>query len=370
MNPQPYSGDLSPAGPRAVDTSRDPVVIFWELTRSCALACRHCRAEAQPKRHPLELSTEECRSVMRSLTRFDRPPIVVLSGGDPFMRRDLFEIVELGVGLGLTVSVSPSATALARGWRLRKLAELGVSRVSFSLDGPTPEAHDTFRGFPGTFERTIEMFRTAREAGLSFQVNTTVTARTRGFLPRMADLVAAEGAAVWDLFFLVPTGRGQAADLISAEEHENVFNWIADHRSEWPFTVKTTLGMHYRRVAAERQLRANRIDPSALDADAVRSLWPGPVTNDGQGIFFISHTGQMQPSGFLPLTAGNVRRDDVVKMYRDSRLFRSLRDPSLLKGKCGRCPFNRICGGCRARAFAVTGDPFAAEPCCVYTAES
>lgn len=353
-------------GPPSRDLDRDPVVIFWELTRSCALACQHCRAEAQPKRHPMELDTAECFRVLRELTRFDTPPIVVLSGGDPFMRRDLFDIVARGVELGLTVSVSPSATALATEARLRRLVDLGVSRVSFSLDGPNAEVHDAFRGFAGTFDRTLAMFERAREVGLEFQVNTTITRQTWPHLPEMVDLVAKHGAVLWDLFLLVPVGRGLAEDLMSPEEHEQVFRWIAESQGAWPFRAKTTLGQHYRRVAVQKRIEAQGGHWWEMDGQELRRYWPGPPTNDGRGIFFISHVGNVYPSGFLPVGVGNVRRQHVVDMYRRAPLFQSLRDTSRLRGKCGVCPFNEICGGSRARAFATAGDALGAEPCCVF----
>ncbi|MDA1258873.1 MAG: TIGR04053 family radical SAM/SPASM domain-containing protein [Chloroflexi bacterium] len=349
-----------------VDVDRDPVVVFWEMTRACALACEHCRAEAQPKRHPLELSTDEGFKLLDRVAAFDHKPIIVLSGGDPFMRRDLFDIVERGVELGLTVSVSPSATALATKERFLKLVDLGVSRVSFSLDGPDAETHDVFRGFPGTFDRTLEMFRAAREVGLEFQVNTTITKRTRDYLPRMAELVAREGAVLWDLFLLVPVGRGLEASLMSPEQHEETFNWVVSQRADWPFMSKTTLGQPFRRVAIQRRIRAEGRNVEDMSPSEVRGMWPGPVTNDGKGIFFVSHMGNVYPSGFLPYRAGNVRTDDPVALYRNAPIFRSLRDPASLKGKCGVCPFNGVCGGSRARAYAMTGDPLGAEPCCPY----
>ena len=355
-----------PGGMPRVDTDRDPIVVFWEMTRACALACEHCRAEAQPKRHPLELSTDEGFHLMDRLAAFDHKPIIVLSGGDPFMRRDLFDIVEHAVGLGLTVSVSPSATALATEERFRRLVELGVSRVSFSLDGPDAETHDLFRGFPGTFDRTINMFRMAREAGLEFQVNTTITRRTRDYLPQMAALVASEGAVLWDLFLLVPVGRGLEASLMSPEQHEETFNWVVSNRGDWPFMTKTTLGQPFRRVAIQRRLAAEGRAVEDMSPAEVRGMWPGPVTNDGKGIFFVSHLGDVYPSGFLPYRAGNIRTDDPVHLYRDAPIFRSLRDTGALKGKCGICPFNVVCGGSRARAYATTGDPFAPEPSCPY----
>ena len=352
--------------PFSSDLDRDPIVIFWELTLACSLTCRHCRAEAQPARHPLELSTAESMRVMDGLAGFGRPPIVVLSGGDPFMRPDMFDIAEYGLGLGLTVSLSPSATALATRERLQRLVEIGVSRISFSLDGPSSEKHDAFRGFEGTFARTLACLSDARDVDLAFQINTTVTRQTKDELPAMADLVADQGAVVWDLFFLVPTGRAKAEDVLSPEGHEEVYGWVMDRARQWPFMAKTTLGQPYRRAVVERRLQAEGRAVHGLTREEVRRYWPGPPTNDGRGVFFISHRGDIFPSGFLPIPTGNVRTDDVVEVYRSHRTFKELRDRSSLKGKCGRCPFNEICGGSRARAFTMTGDPMAPDPTCAY----
>ncbi len=363
--PRPVPAPNHP-DPRGVDLDRDPVVVFWELTLACALNCRHCRAKAQPRRHPLELPTRDCLRVLADIAAFDRPPILVMSGGDPFMRRDLFDLIEQGRQLGLTMSVSPSATALATRERLERLKSLGVSRISISLDGSTAAAHDAFRGFAGSFGRTLQMMRDAREAGLSFQVNTTVTRATQKDLASIGALLRSSGAALWDLFFLVPTGRAVASDVISADDHESVFNWLGEMCGEAPFPVKTTLGQHYRRVQVQKRLKAEGRDIRDLTSEEAANLYRGVASNDGKGILFISHLGEIYPSGFLPISAGNVRRDSVVSTYRDSPLFRRLRDPANLKGKCGLCPFNRICGGCRARASAVTGDPLESEPYCVF----
>jgi radical SAM protein len=351
---------------RQVNIDRDPVVVFWEITLACALACRHCRAQAQPRRSPLELSSRECFRVLEELTSFDHSPIVVLSGGDPFMRRDLFDLVEHGTSLGLPMSVAPSATALATRQRLQQLKDLGVSRISLSLDGSIAAVHDSFRGVDGSFNLTMEAMSHARAAGLDFQINTTVTRHTVEDLPAIAELVASSGAVLWDLFFLVPTGRGAAEDTISPEDHERVFGWICDLSGRVPFPVKTTLGQHFRRVQVLRRLASEGQGLEGLTQHRVRELYRGVPSNDGKGILFISHRGEVCPSGFLPIAAGNVRSGSVVSLYRDSALFRSLRDPSSLKGKCGHCPFNSICGGCRARAYAATGDPLASEPYCIF----
>lgn len=356
-HPRPVAGDLN----------RDPFIVFWELTRACALACLHCRAEAQPRRHPQELGAAECHALLDELARFDRPPIVILSGGDPFMRRDLFDIVRYARQLNLTVAVAPSATALVTERRLAHLVELGVSSISLSLDGAGPPVHDAFRGFPGTFDRTIGIAEAARRAGLSFQINTTVSRRTWTDLGLMATVIEEIGASTWDLFFLVPTGRARPEDMLTADEHERVFAWVLDHSKEWPFRVKTTLGQHFRRAFILRRLGASTLEPVGPEVKpSIKEWWPGPATNDGRGVFFVSHVGDIYPSGFLPIRIGNVRRQSVVELYRHDPMFRQLRNPAALKGKCGICPFNEVCGGSRARAYGVTGDPFTEDPACAY----
>lgn len=351
------------------DLDRDPMVVFVELTQACALACRHCRASARPQRHPEELTTEECFRLLDETGNFDRKPIVILSGGDPFMRRDLFDIAAYGIDQGLSVSVSPSATALLTRARLQRLKDLGVSRVSFSLDGATADTHDAFRGFPGTFDKTIRAMADARDVGLPFQVHTTVSQQTLEDLRRMPDVLEDSGAALWNLFFLVPVGRGQARDLLSPEEHESLFDWVIRQAPSWPFAIRSTLGQHFRRAQAlHRRDRAGDSSNAPLTKEEVRRLWPGPPTNDGKGAVFVSHTGHVWPSGFLPLSVGNVRESGLVDLYRNAPLMRRLRTSTSLTGKCAVCPFNEICGGSRARAFAMTGSPFGPEPCCSYVA--
>ncbi len=361
----PFGGGHAPGPPRNMDM--DPMLVFWEVTRACALKCRHCRATAQPQRHPMELSTEECYRVMDGLASFDQKPIVVLTGGDPFMRRDLYDIASYGVKKGLRVSVSPSVTALVTKKRLERLTEVGVSAISFSLDGSGPELHDGFRGVPGSFDRTMETIPTAMEAGLGVQVNTTVSNWNLKDLPSMAGVVGSLGVPLWDLFFLVPTGRALDADLPSAEVHESTFNWVYElSQSDGP-RVKTTLGQPYRRVWLSNRLRDQGVDLRDLTPEQLVERWPGgAATNDGRGILFISHLGSVFPSGFLPVKAGDVRKDDLVSIYRDSPVFRSLRSSDELEGKCGVCPFRKVCGGCRARSYAMTGDYLAADPTCPY----
>jgi radical SAM protein with 4Fe4S-binding SPASM domain len=330
------------------------VVLFWEITKACALSCRHCRAEAQPKRHPLELTTQECFRTVDEIARFSPKPILVISGGDPLMRRDLFDVAGYAVSRGLRTSLSPSVTALVKPRNLARAHQAGVEHISFSLDGATPEVHDSFRGVDGSFQQTLRAIGAAQEAGLTVQVNTTVGRWNETQLEEMAGIVGRSGAVQWDLFFLVPTGRARLEEMLSPEEHERVFHWLYDLAPRVTFRVKTTMGQPFRRVTLQR---------AQQDGTQVNGV---ASTNDGKGICFISHIGEIYPSGFLPLRCGNVRADSLVEVYQTHPLFLALRDPGLLKGKCGVCPFNTVCGGCRARAYACTGDYLGAEPCCVY----
>lgn len=337
--------------PPAPDFALAPQVIFWETTWACALRCQHCRAMAQPKRHPDELTTAEGKRLLEEMARFGQP-IVIMTGGDPFMRRDLFELIAHGVGLGLHMTLAPSVTALANAKNFKRAFDAGVRRLSFSLDGATSEAHDAFRGVQGSFDNTLIAIKEAQEAGIAVQINTCVNRRNAGELETFAAILQDTGIVSWDLFCLVPTGRGLQKDVISAEEHEVAFRWLYEYSTRAPFMIRTTLGPHYRRVAI--QIGGPEIAHRVGKA------------NDGKGVCFVSHLGDIRPSGFLPITGGNVRTDSLVDVYRDSLLFKSLRDPSQLKGKCGLCEFNTVCGGSRARAYAVTGDFLAAEPFCAY----
>ena len=270
------------------------------------------------------------------------------------MRRDLFDVAAHAVSSGLRTSLSPSVTALVTPESLVLAYEAGIRHISFSLDGATPEVHDSFRGVNGSYERTLRAIGAAQDAGLTVQVNTTVSRWTVAELEAMIGLVHSSGAVMWDLFFLVPTGRARVEDMLSADEHERLYHWIYDLSRTAAFRVKTTLGQPFRRVMIQR---------SQEDLTELASV---PSTNDGKGICFISHIGEMYPSGFLPLSCGNVRAASLVETYQAHPVFLSLRSPDRLKGKCGNCPFNAICGGCRARAYACTGDYMAEEPACAY----
>lgn len=340
-----------------------PFAIAWEITRACAFSCVHCRADAQHRRNPAELTTEEGYELIDRLTEFGSP-ILVFTGGDPMMRKDLFDLIRYADKAGLRCSLTPTATALPTKSRLRRAQEAGVRRIALSLDAPTPAVHDDFRRVPGSWERTMTILRNAREIDLSTQINTTVTAHNVDLLPGMVEFVKDVGAVQWSVFFLVPMGRGQELDMISAQEHERVFEFLYDLSVEGDFDIKATAAPMYRRVVAQRSGGLGTAGAGYAFHDGLDR--PAQGVNDGRGFLFVSHLGEIMPSGFLPISAGNVRRDDIVDVYRNHELFRGLRDPDRLTGRCGVCEFRTVCGGQRGRAYAMTGDPFASDPACVY----
>lgn len=353
----------------AADFSQAPFTIAWEVTRACAFACLHCRADAQHHRDPRELTTEEAFRLIDRIKAFG-DPILVFTGGDAMMRRDLIDLIAYATQKGLRCSLTPTATALPTPERLQKARQAGVRRIALSLDAPTPHGHDAFRGVPGSWERTMKILRHAQAAGLSAQVNTTVSTFNLETLPEMVPFIEAVGAVQWSLFFLVPTGRAQIGWMISPTAHEQVFNWLFDLSKQAPFDIKATAAPMYRRVAIQRRKAEGDGQPVAFQgagfqyADGLNR--PTRGVNDGNGFLFISHIGDIQPSGFLPLRAGNVRTDDVVDVYRHSALFTDLRDADKLKGKCRVCEYRQVCGGQRGRAFGVTGDYLASDPACAY----
>ncbi|NHN42766.1 TIGR04053 family radical SAM/SPASM domain-containing protein [Halorubellus sp. JP-L1] len=347
------------------DTAERPMVLIWEVTQACELACEHCRASAEPGRHPDELSTREGKALLDDVREFGDGQLVVLSGGDPMKRPDLVELVEYGSDAGLSMTLTPSGTSALTGDAIEELADAGLRRMAVSLDGATPERHDAFRGEPGSFEETLRAARDAQRAGLPLQINTTVCAGTVDDLPAIADVVADLGAVLWSVFFLVPVGRGRVLDPVSPERAESVMEWLHDRRGTAPFGIKTTEAPHYRRVGLQR--REDRVREDADDGPSGTRRRAGIVAGDG--FAFVSHTGDVYPSGFLPKAAGNVRDDDVVDVYRNADLFEALRDRSRLSGKCGVCEYRHVCGGSRSRAFATTGDPLASDPLCSYVPE-
>jgi radical SAM protein len=339
-----------------------PLVVIWEVTRACDLACVHCRAMAIPQRDPRELGTEEGRDLIRQVREFGKP-LFVLTGGDPLKRPDIHELIGISATTGLVTFLSPSGTPLLTHAALRRAEQAGLRGVSISLDGSCEEIHDRFRGVRGSFRSSLEGAASAVGLGLTLQINTTVGRHNLRDLAAIADLVEALDARRWTVFLLVPTGRATAADAIDATECEIAFEWLAERARRAPFRIKTTEAPHYRRVVLQTEAG------EGAGARAVTWAASGRFVagmNDGSGFLFVSHTGEIQPSGFLPLTAGNVRTVSLVETYRTHPLFAALRNPDLLKGRCGRCEFRSLCGGSRARAFAATGDYLAEDPACAY----
>ncbi|MFN8593172.1 MAG: radical SAM protein [Thermomicrobiales bacterium] len=359
MPPLPDSTATS-AGLAGADFTRQPFVLAWELTRACNLACVHCRAEAQLQRHPGELTTAEALAVIDDIARFDVPPTLILTGGDPMRRADLVALIGHATARGVRCTLTPAGTPLASPRRLAAVRDAGVQRIAISLDGATAARHDAFRRVAGSFGWTLDIARDAAELGLPLQVHTTLCRRTVDDLPAIADLVEALGAVVWAVFCLVPTGRAGVRDEVGPEMYEATFAWLAERSETARWSLKLTEGYHYRRFLAQqgRTPLPPREGPAGSRA-------PGPV-NAGNGFCFISHTGDVCPSGFLPIVTGNVRDASVVALYRDHPVFRELRDPLLLKGKCGACPYQRLCGGSRSRAFVHTGDYLESDPACSY----
>ncbi len=347
-----------------------PFIVIWEVTQACDLVCLHCRACAQPLRSPLELSTQEGRNLIDQVAEM-AAPLFVLTGGDPLKRPDIYDLVEYGTRRGVRTSMTPSATPLLTREAIARLQGCGLARLAVSLDGSTPEIHDAFRGIPGSYGLTLDAVRWAGELGLPVQINTTITRRNLDDFESMVPLLNTFDMALWSVFFLVPTGRGQLEDLVTAEEFEQVFAKLAEVSQTARFDIKTTEAQHYRRYLAQRRAKQRRnnsaptLMPFGKPSDDGIGRAPRGL-NDGKGFVFISHKGEVFPSGFLPLAAGNIRQQPLADIYRNTPLFKKLRDASNLKGKCGVCEFREICGGSRSRAYALTGDPFEADPSCVY----
>ena len=346
------------------DFDQNPFIAIWETTRACDLACLHCRAEAINWRHPLELNTEESLRLIDQVCDCGNP-LFVLTGGDPMKRHDLFEIIPYAVSKKLRVAMTPSGTPLMTRSVVEQLKDAGLARLAVSLDGSSAAVHDHFRQVPGSYQWTMNCIEYAREVGLEVQINTTVSRHNLTDLERLADLLEQKQISLWSVFFLVPMGRGKVEDEVTADDYEAVFEFLADRYLKAPFDIKTTAAPHYRRVLLQRlkQMPAHERPQKLAQA--------GPIgraagVNEGRGFVFVSHTGEIFPSGFLPVSAGNVRKDSLIDVYRNSPLFQDLRNPDKLEGKCGYCEYRTICSGSRARAYAMTGNYLAEEPFCAY----
>ena len=360
---QPFPGPVGSVKAQNYLFTRSPMLVYWETTLSCPLACRHCRATAMPDRDPTELTTAEGLTMLDRIMGFGRPyPHVVFTGGDPLRRPDLETLIAAATERGIGASLAPAATPEMTRERLAALKAAGVQTMSFSIDGSDAARHDGFRGVPGTFDATITAVGWAHEVGLPLQVNTLVTDETLADLPAVYDLMLTLGIIRWSLFFLITTGRGTALREVSPVEGERLNNWLYDLSKVAPFQIKTTEAMHYRRVAIRRMRAEGMTDAEIFETSVGR----GFGVRDGNGIMFVSHDGFVSPSGFLPVQVGNVRNDDIVALYRDHPVFTSLRDTSQYKGRCGSCPYVQYCGGSRARAYAWTGDVLETDPLCPF----
>jgi AdoMet-dependent heme synthase len=350
-----------------IDFNRAPFLVIWEVTRACALACVHCRADAIHRRDPRELATEEGFRLIDQVRAFGpRPPLFVLTGGDPMRRPDLADLVRYAADAGLTVALTPSGTAAATPARLSALKDAGLSRVAVSLDGPDAETHDAFRRVRGSYGWTMRIIEAAIDLGLPLQINSTISRLTLPTLEAMAARVAEFPLALWALFFLIQTGRGANLEQISADECERVLNYLYDLSLTSPFGIKTTEAPHYQRVVWQREDARNNAGLPTQAVERRRQLRAPRSVNDGNGFVFIDHLGNICPSGFLPVQRGNVRTASLAEVYRTDEVFARLRNANALMGACGRCRFREICGGSRSRAFAATGAVMASDPLCAY----
>jgi radical SAM protein with 4Fe4S-binding SPASM domain len=351
----------SPLGrPKPRDFAISPLLVFYEVTQACDLVCTHCRACAQPSSHPEELSTEQSLRLIEQLAEFPTPPTLVLTGGDPLKRRDVYELIEHAAWFGLPVAITPSATPLVTAAAVKRLRQAGVSRLAISIDGADAATHDATRGVAGSFDRSLQILAEARAAGISTQVNTTLTPEVLPQIEPLADLLATQSIDMWSVFFLVPVGRAVQARRLTAEECEAAFEQLWSQSKRQPYAIKTTEAPHYRRFTIQHR------NPSFPLSSESSPPFTSLNVNDGKGVMFISHRGAIRPSGFLPITCGAFPAEHVVRVYQQSPVFRALRDPDQLECKCRRCEFRKVCGGSRARAYAVSGNPLAEEPDCAY----
>ncbi len=357
---------MSHADYTQADFDRSPLMFYYEITQACDLVCKHCRASAQEEAHPEELSTEESMQLIDQVAEFPRKPMMVFTGGDPLKRIDLFALVRHAVSRDIRPALTPSATPLATREAFARAREAGIRNLGISLDGADAATHDAFRGWEGSFDRTLRMLSDARDLGLAVQVNTTITRRNFHQIDAIAALLADQRIAMWAAFFLVPVGRGVEETRIEPDEYEVAFEKLWHHAQTQPYAVKTTEAPHYRRYVLHQG--GNPLAGPGDETDAARRRGHrAPLgVGDGRGIMFVGQTGEIYPAGFLPLPCGRFPEDSVVAVYQNHPTFRALRDPDRFGGICGMCEYRYVCGGSRARAYAVTGDALAAEPDCTY----
>lgn len=337
-------------------------LVAWETTRNCNLSCVHCRASALRGPFNGELDTRACFRLLDQIARVGNP-IIILTGGEPLLRTDIFDIAKYGTGRGLSMVMATNGTLITESIA-KQMAHAGIRRISISLDGATPKSHDRFRGVDGAFEGALRGIRRAKDAGIEFQINTTITRTNLHEIPKIQDLAVTLGAIAHHIFLLVPTGRGKYIldQEITAEEYENTLNWFYDQRKKTPLQLKATCAPHFYRILRQRAKKDRKsISFNTCEMDAVTR---GCLA--GTGFCFVSHRGIVQPCGFLDVSCGDITRESFAHIWNYSDIFLSLRNFNNLKGKCGICEFKSVCGGCRARAFEATGDFLAEEPLCSY----
>ncbi len=358
-----------------------PFIAIWEITRACALACKHCRAEAINWRDPEELTTEEGKSLIDDIAQMGTK-IMVLTGGDPVSRDDIYDLIAYGAKKGIRMATIPAATEMLTYNLVKKLKESGLSQMALSLDGPDAESHDKFRGIPGSFEKTIKGAEYAHSLNLPLQINTVISRYNYDLLDSIIELIKKLKVVFWEVFFLVPTGRGRILQQITSAEYEKVFEKLYRLSKEVDFIIKVAEAPHYRRFYIQKEMEGKKKqekEKSLLELPDFVAPSSGPRgtiglaqkgVNSGNGFVFISHTGDVHPSGFLPISTENVRNKPLSEIYRNHPVFVTLRDPNKLEGKCGVCEFKYICGGSRSRAYAMTGNYMATDPKCSYVPKS
>ncbi len=346
------------------DFNISPMIVFYEVTRACDLVCLHCRACAQSQPDPNELTTEQSRQLIDQLTRFPVRPMLVLTGGDPLKRGDIYDLIAYAREQGLETAITPSPTPLVTTEAIARLQAAGIDRMAVSIDGADAATHDRMRGVAGSFAQTQRIMEDARNLGIAVQVNTTLNPNNVDQIEAMAEMLARHQIVLWSVFFIVPVGRATAGLRLTGEQYEEAFGRLYVQSLCHSYGIKTTEAMHYRRFVARKRVQARQTAGSNAAVASPRYLTMG--INDGKGVMFVSHTGLIHPSGFMPLVCGMFPFNDVVDVYQHSAIFRRLRTPDSFEGKCGHCEYRNLCGGSRARAYNVTGNPYAAEPDCIY----
>ena len=373
-----HDSGITGSAPR-LDYGQRPMLVFWETTRACLLACKHCRASATAAALPGELSTSEGKEFIDQVAGFGRPyPILVLTGGDCLLRKDIFELVDYAKVIGIPVALSPSVTPMLTPEMIQKIVSSGVKAVSISLDGSTAQTHEGVRGIAGHFKQTVDAIRALSSSGLTVQINTTVMRANVGELAEIAQIVSDSGAHIWEVFFLVQVGRGEVTEAVSADEHEDICHFLFD-ASQYGFIVRTVEAPFFRRIVNRRIAGDPAPDTNLYQSISTQLLdLMGPptsrlrahttATRDGKGILFIAYDGEVYPAGFLPHGLGNIRNNSIATIYREDPLLLQIR-ASNFSGRCGYCEYADLCGGSRARAFAATGDALGEDPACAYLPE-